>query len=101
MKLYAVHFEDDPNKQSVRDRHQQSHLGYLQDCGERIVDAGVLSREGSDAPLGGLWLVRGSSELDVRGLIETDPFFVHGLRRTVRVWLFSSSFSRPGAGQGM
>ena len=91
MKVYAVHFDDDPTKQSVRDEHQQAHDVYLQQCADRIVSAGVLHREGSKQPLGGLWLVRGSSELDVRGLIEADPFFAHGLRRTVRVWQFSSS----------
>ena len=91
MKIYAVHFEDDPTKQSVRDEYQQGHRGYLQQCGERIVNAGVLHREGGNAPLGGLWLVRGASELDVRALIEADPFFAHGLRRTIRVWQFVPS----------
>ena len=93
MKVFAVHFEDDPTKQSVRDKHQQDHYDYLQHCAERIANAGVLHREGSTAPVGGLWLVHGSSELDVRGLIEADPFFVHGLRRTIRVWRFSPSLT--------
>ena len=94
MKFYAVHFEDDPTKQSVRGEHQQEHEQFLQRCGERIVNAGVLHREGGATPVGGLWVVRGASELDVRGLIEADPFFVHGLRRTIRLWQFSPS---PGA----
>ena len=91
MKVFAVHFEDEPDKQSVREEHQQSHHDYLRQCGERIVNAGVLHREGTATAVGGLWLVRGSSELDVRALIEADPLFVHGLRRTVRLWQFSPS----------
>lgn len=91
MNMYAVHFDDDPTKQSVREEHQQDHNAYLQACQERIVKAGVLHREGSEVVVGGLWLVWGKSELDARALIEADPFFVNGLRRTVRVWQFSPS----------
>ena len=91
MKLYAVHLEDDPTKQSVRAEQQESHQRYLRQCGERIVNAGVLHRDANSAPIGGFWLVRGSSELEVRGLIEADPFFVHEVRRTVRVWMYSPS----------
>ena len=98
MEIYAVHFEDEPAKRSVRDEYQQAHLAYLQDCSARIVNAGVLHRDGSQSPLGGFWLVRGSSELDVRGLIEADPFFVHGLRRTVRLWRFVSSLAAAATG---
>ena len=97
MNIYAVHFEDDPAKQSVRDEHQRAHHSYLQQCADRIVHAGELQREGSNVAVGGLWLVRGSSELDIRALIEGDPFFAHGLRRTVRVWQFSSSLEAASA----
>lgn len=90
-KLYAVHFEDDPAAQFVRDEQQRAHDQYLSGCGERIVNAGDLSREGSHVAVGGLWIVRGNSELDVRGLIEADPYFTHGLRRTIRIWQFSPS----------
>lgn len=90
MKMYAVHFEDDPAKQSARDEHQQSHERYLKQSGDRFVSAGVLQRESNDTAVGGLWIVRAESELDVRSLIEADPFFIHELRRTIRVWEFSS-----------
>lgn len=93
MEIFAVHFEDEPTKQSVRDEYQLAHHDYLQKCTARIVNAGVLHRDGGGSPIGGFWLVRGSSELDVRELIEADPLFVHGLRRTVRVWRFVSSLA--------
>ncbi|MFT5173169.1 MAG: hypothetical protein ACI8W7_001340 [Gammaproteobacteria bacterium] len=93
MEVFAVHFEDEPTKQSVRDEYQQDHHDYLQRCAARMVNAGVLHRDEGGSPVGGFWLVRGSSELSVRELIEADPFFVHGLRRTVRVWQFVSSLA--------
>ena len=90
-KLYAVHFEDDPAAQSVRDEQSKAHEQYLRDCGERIVNAGGLHREGSQVVVGGLWIVHGNSELDVRDLIESDPYFTNGLRRTIRIWQYSPS----------
>jgi uncharacterized protein YciI len=98
VEVYAVHFEDEPSKQSVRDKYKQDHNEYLQHCAARIVNAGVLHRSDSASPLGGLWLVRGLNELDVRGVIEADPYFVHGLRRTVRVWRFVSSLAQDDSG---
>jgi len=96
VKIYAVHFENDPAKQSVQAQQRENHRSYLQRCGERIVSAGALHRDENAEAVGGLWLVRGSSELDVRSLIEEDPYFVHELRRTIRVWMYSPSTEDRG-----
>jgi uncharacterized protein YciI len=87
--MYVVQFEDDPSRQTVRDEHQQSHEHYLQQCGENVVNAGVLRRESSNTAVGGLWIVRANSELEVRAMIEADPFFIYELRRTIKVWEIS------------
>jgi uncharacterized protein YciI len=91
VKIYAVHFENDPAKQSVQVEQRQNHRSYLQRCGARIVSAGALHRDENAEAVGGLWLVRAHSELEVRGLIEEDPYFIHELRRTIRVWMYSPS----------
>jgi uncharacterized protein YciI len=91
VKIYAVHFENDPDKHAVQAEQRENHRSFLQRCGDRIVSAGALHRDENAEPVGGLWLVRGSSELDVRSLIEEDPYFAHELRRTIRVWMSSPS----------
>lgn len=91
MSCYAVHFEDDPARDAVRDSCRASHLAYLAAHADRVLTAGALCREGSDVTVGGLWLVRAASELEARELIEADPYFENGLRRTVRVWRFEAA----------
>jgi uncharacterized protein YciI len=86
--IYAVHFENDPQSDELQRRHGESHLAYLARHTERIVAAGALGREGGAPGGGALWLVRATSELEARELVEGDPFFVHGVRRTVRVWRY-------------
>ena len=88
--MYAVHFEDDPAKDLVRLEHQQSHDEFLQRHPDQFVSVGVLNRAGENA-VGGLWIVQASSEIQVREIIESDPFFVHQLRRTIRIWEYSPS----------
>lgn len=89
MKHYAVHFEDDPGKARIREELLDAHATYLGQWGERLLSAGVLSREGVDGAVGGWWLVKADSELEVREMVEGDPYFIQGLRRTVRIWRFS------------
>jgi len=88
MNHYAVHFEDDPGKTAAREDQLEAHRAYLAACAGRVVNAGLLIRDGVSTPVGGWWLVRAASELDVRELVEADPYFVHGLRRSVRIWRY-------------
>ncbi len=96
MKIYAVHFENDPARQSVHAEQRQNHRNYLQRCGERIISAGALHSDENAEAVGGLWLVRAQSELDARSLIEEDPYFIHELRRTIRVWMYAPSLADRG-----
>lgn len=88
MNEYAVQFDNDPARDAVRDSQREAHVAFLATHTDRVLAAGALGREGSDAVVGELWLVRAESELAARELIETDPYFVNGLRRTVRVWRY-------------
>jgi uncharacterized protein YciI len=95
MNHYAVHFEDDPGQLAVREAHLEAHKAYLSECSERLLSAGFLTRDGAGGPVGGWWLVRAASELEVRELVEADPYFVHGLRRSVRVWRYLPVLQEP------
>jgi uncharacterized protein YciI len=39
----------------------------------------------SGAAQGGMWLVEADSETEVRKIVENDPFFKAGLRRSIRI----------------
>ena len=95
MSCYAVQFEDDPARLAVRTQALDAHLAFLAAHADRVLTAGVLCREGGDA-VGELWLLRARSELEARELVEADPYFVQGLRRTVRVWRYAEAC--PGRG---
>ena len=101
MNHYAVHFEDDPGKATAREAHLEAHRAYLEGCADRLVSVGALVREGASAPVGEWWLVRAASELEARELVEADPYFVHGMRRSIRIWRYmpmphAASAAAPG-----
>ena len=81
--LYAVLFEDDPARADARARHMAEHLAFLEREAARIHAAGPLREAGQGA--GGLWLVEAEDADAARRLVEADPFWPTGLRRSVRV----------------
>ena len=89
--LYAVLFEDDPAKADERRRHMPAHLAFLEREADRIRAAGPLLD--GEAGAGGLWLVEAGSESAVRRLVEADPFWPTGLRRSVRILAWRQVFS--------
>ncbi|MCH7777381.1 MAG: hypothetical protein IH878_12710 [Gemmatimonadetes bacterium] len=46
-----------------------------------------------DVPAGGLWIVQADSPWIARSLIEADPFWPTGLRKSVRVLEWTRVFS--------
>lgn len=85
--LFAVLFEDDPARADARDRHMAAHLAFLEDHADQVRGAGPLldTGDGDGNPAGGLWLVEADAESAVRDLVESDPFWPTGLRRSVRI----------------
>ena len=83
--LYAVLFEDDPRHADKRAAHMAGHLAFLAANAGRILAAGPLTDAGTDAPAGGLWLVEADDAGADQALIEADPFWPTGLRKTVRI----------------
>lgn len=97
MRWVAV-FEDDPTKLAVREAFTAAHMAYLHECHGAIVDAGGLRAAPGEAPCGGLWVVNAETPDEVMRLCEQDPFFRHGLRKSVRIFAWSEAFapSPPG-----
>lgn len=80
---FLILFEDTPGMTHLRDQHMQDHLAFLTRNAAQIRSAGPLF-EGSDGA-GGAWLVDAVSVEDAQKLVEADPFWPTGLRKSVRV----------------
>ena len=91
--LYAVLFQDNDEKGAMRTRYMTEHLAFLERNSGQIRAAGPLADTQDSAPAGGLWLVEASDVQDVRGLIEADPFWPTGLRKSVRVLSWTQVFA--------
>lgn len=89
--LYAILFTDDDAHAEIRPRLMPQHLAFLERNRDRIQSAGPLTEAGS--PAGGLWLVEAEDEAAVRALYQQDPFWPTGLRRSVRVLLWTRVFA--------
>ncbi|HMB77973.1 MAG TPA: YciI family protein [Kiloniellaceae bacterium] len=83
--LYAVLFEDNETQAEMRTQHMAAHLAFLAAHADRIRSAGPLREAASGAPAGGLWLVEASDAAAVQALIEADPFWPTGLRKSQRI----------------
>ena len=83
--FFAVFFEDDDSKAEMRGRHMNEHLAFLDRHAHAVRAAGPLRDAVADAPAGGLWLVEAPDAAAVRALVEADPFWPTGLRKSVRI----------------
>lgn len=90
---FVVLFEDNPGTGvDVRARHMPDHLAFLERHSANVEAAGPLKdQDGSGA--GGLWIVEASDEADVRKLVEEDPFWPTGLRKSVQILTWTRVFA--------
>ena len=91
--IYAVLFEDDASRAEMRPIHMPAHLAFLEQNASSILSAGPLTDTADGGPAGGLWLVQAETPEDVRALIEADPFWPTGLRKSVRILKWSQVFA--------
>lgn len=92
--LFAVLFTDNPEHADARDRHMPEHLAFLQRHRASIRAAGPLSETSAGGtPAGGLWLVDAENAAAVRALVEEDPLWPTGLRRSVRIMAWRRVFA--------
>jgi len=83
--LYTVLFEDNADRTELRAKHMPDHLAFLEAHAEAIRSAGPLEDTADETPAGGLWLVEAENPKAVRRLVETDPLWPTGLRKSVRI----------------
>ena len=89
-------FEDNDEFADMRSKHMKAHLEFLQRNSKNISSAGPLVDTKDDKPAGGMWLVTADSARDVSLLVEEDPFWPTGLRKSVRILEWKRVFSTTG-----
>lgn len=90
---YAVLFEDNEEFAHMRPRHMADHLQFLADNGACINAAGPLKDAVSADPAGGIWIVDADDAGQVQALVEQDPFYPTGLRKSIRILEWTRVFA--------
>jgi uncharacterized protein len=89
--LYAVRLHDRPDRATVRQQQLQAHVEWLARHRDIILVGGSLRRQAAENPVGGLWLVEAESKAQIERLVESDPFWMHGLRERYEILLWSKA----------
>jgi uncharacterized protein YciI len=92
--LFAVIFADHPEKGNLRGEFLPDHIKWLDHHRSTILVAGSLREKPEDVAKGGLWIVEAGSKVEVQELLESDPFFMRGLRASVDILHWNKAF--PG-----
>ena len=90
---YAVLFEDNDEFAHMRPKFMDEHLQFLDTNRGRIDIAGPLKDANGNAPAGGLWIVDADNAEQVRELVEADPFWPTGLRKTAHILEWTQVFA--------
>ncbi|MCC6471127.1 MAG: hypothetical protein IT563_22615 [Alphaproteobacteria bacterium] len=91
--LYVVLLEDEPSKADVRPKYLKDHVAYLETLLGRIRSAGPLTDTKTNAAAGGIWIVEATSADEVRTMLEADPFYKAGLRKSIRILAWKQVFA--------
>ncbi|MGI4941120.1 MAG: YciI family protein [Janthinobacterium lividum] len=97
--LFIVQFEDiyaqQPERLPERAQHMPAHLAFLARHEKQVIAAGALRPAEDAAPVGGIWIVNTPSKEDAEALLQQDPFWIAGLRRSVLVSHWARAFWSP------
>lgn len=82
---YAVLFEDDDEFAHMRPKFMADHLQFLSDNSDQIEAAGPMKDGATQEPAGGLWIVEADNSEQAQALVEADPFWPTGLRKSIKI----------------
>ena len=92
--LFAVLFTDHPDQESLRSAYLQVHIDWVAANQAQVRVAGSLREAPGQVPKGGLWIVEAESKDSVHQLMQTDPFWICGLRQSVEVLHWSKALDQ-------
>jgi uncharacterized protein YciI len=90
--LFIAQFEDKQGVAELRQKLLEEHFAFLDRQKDKVLVAGSVREIPSDKPLGGLWIIEAESEEAVREIFKDDPFWVNGLRASVRINRWAKAF---------
>jgi len=91
--LFAIIFTDKPDHAELRAAHLQAHIDWLEQNKDVVPIAGSLRHAPGEAAKGGLWIAEADSRAQIEALIQTDPFFAAGLRKSYEILHWSKANS--------
>jgi uncharacterized protein YciI len=94
--LYVVLLGDNPAHVEARERLMPVHLEFLAQNESHIRAAGPLRDAEDGCGAGGLWVVEADNAQVVAALVEADPFWPTGLRKSVRILEWRQVFAQDG-----
>lgn len=89
---YLVLFQDNEEFAHMRQQHMEDHLKFLEKNHEKFIGAGPVFNEAENASAGGVWLLLASNIAEVKTLIESDPLWGTGLRKSVTILRWNNVF---------
>ena len=90
--LFIVRFTDRAERLPLRKEFLPAHLAWLEKHSSVVLVAGSVRPAQEAAPVGAVWIVEAPSKAEVEALLQTDPFWVQGLRQSFEVLYWSKAF---------
>jgi uncharacterized protein YciI len=81
---------------AVREQYYDQHVAWLKAHGDVILVAGVFRKTPDAKPSGAIWITNAADRAALEKLIDTDPFWVHGLRQTRDISFFNAHSQLAG-----
>ncbi|RZT28837.1 hypothetical protein EV147_5146 [Cupriavidus agavae] len=88
-------FFDKPDSSRLRMALMDAHLEWLRCRRDKILAAGSLRPAPESAAVGGLWIVDAADKSEVEALLDSDPFWLEGLRERVEILSWHRAFPEP------
>jgi uncharacterized protein YciI len=92
MMVFVVLFADNDDRADQRMRYMPEHLDFL-DRNQKLIQAAGPLRDVNGQPAGGLWVVAAEDRCAVQRLVEQDPFWPTGLRKSVTILHWQQVFA--------
>jgi uncharacterized protein len=89
MKLFTIIAEDGANSVTLRAKHLDAHLAHVEANLARYAVAGPL-RGANGVITGSLLIVKADSIASARAFLETDPYFVANVWRSIDIRAFNA-----------
>ena len=70
----------------------QAHLKWLKKHKNRVLVGGSLRESIDENAIGGLWIVEAETKSEIEALIQSDPFWINGLRQEYKILHWSKVF---------